>query len=66
MIEFFNAFIGSNMSTFLKVIIILLVSGGSIYNVVRGVLFISSLIFDYNYKKKLRDLDEYVNPPSFK
>lgn len=66
MIEFLNAFIESSMSTFLKVFIIVLLGGGAIYNIVRGILFIASLIFDYNYKKKLRDLDEYVNFPTYK
>ncbi|MBP7785744.1 hypothetical protein KA062_00615 [Patescibacteria group bacterium] len=66
MIEFVNAFMTSSISPFLKILIILFFVGGALYNIVSGVLFISSLVFDYQDKKRLRELDKYVDPPTFR
>lgn len=66
MIEFVNAFMESSISPLLKVLIILFFVGGAVYNVLEGILFISSLVFDYQDKKRLRELDKYVDPPTFR
>jgi len=66
MIELVNAFMGSNISPLLKVIIVLFFLGGAVWNVFRGIYFISSLVFDYRHTKKLRELDKYVNFPTYK
>jgi len=61
MTEFLKIFIESNVSPSLKVIIVLFFLGGAVWNVFRGISFISALIFDYKYTKKLRELDKYVD-----